>query len=367
MDVTKTHLFKEHKHTSPLISCRFSPDGKTVYFGAEDFSVWSWNIDTDTKVKFDTEAWCRSLAITMDGKTLFTGSYDGRLMWWSTESAEPKPIRAIDAHTGWLRAVDISPDDTHIASVGDDRIVRLWNIADGKLIQELKPLDDAAVAANAVAEAAAAPKEDPAAKEDKAKKPAPKRLTLRHESFIYNVAFHPNGTTLVTGDLMGKVIDWDLESGTPVRAFEAKSLSKYDTGFRAQIGGFRTLQFNHDATKLYGSGITNVSNAFAGVGNPSVVEFDWKAGTQLLEYLSKPKLQGVAWGAAIHSNGTIIGAHGGSGGSLMFWEPAKTEPVHQLKLKQNARDLDLHEASESLAVACTDNHIRVYRMSPKTA
>ena len=56
-----------------------------------------------------------------------------------------------------------------------------------------------------------------------------------------------------------------------------------------------------DGKRLACSGITNVTNAFAGVGNPSVVEFDWEAGKQRVAYLSKGKLRGVAWGAAFLS------------------------------------------------------------------
>ena len=39
IDVTKTHVAKELKHDSPIISCRFDPTGKYVFFGAQDFKV----------------------------------------------------------------------------------------------------------------------------------------------------------------------------------------------------------------------------------------------------------------------------------------------------------------------------------------
>ena len=81
------------------------------------------------------------------------------------------------------------------------------------------------------------------------------------------------------------------------------------------------MTFDKDGKWLACSGITNVSNAFAGVGNPSVVVFDWKEGKQKIEHLSKGKLRGVAWGVAIHSDGTRIAATGGSGGYLLFWKP----------------------------------------------
>ena len=46
----------------------------------------------------------------------------------------------------------------------------------------------------------------------------------------------------------------------------------------ADHGGARGMAFAADGSKLACSGITNVSNAFAGVGNPAVVLIDWKSG-----------------------------------------------------------------------------------------
>ena len=37
--------------------------------------------------------------------------------------------------------------------------------------------------------------------------------------------------------------------------------------------------------------------SFAGVGNPSVVQFDWESGKPLIEHLSKGKIRGTAWGS----------------------------------------------------------------------
>ena len=336
IDYTKTHVELDHKHDSPLLSCRCSRTKNVVFFGAEDYSVWRWDWGQDKKVTLPTDAWVRGIAISPDDQTVITGGFDGRLIWWPAHAEQPAATHTIEAHDGWARAVDISPDGKLVASVGNDHVVRIWDFATAKLVKELSG--------------------------DESKEDA-----IAHRSHVYNVVFHPNGKSLVTGDLMGQLIEWDLESSAAKRVWTAETLSKYDKGFRAQIGGFRTLRFNADGSKLFASGITNVTNAFAGVGNPSIVEFNWADNKQLVEYLSKPQLQGVAWGMVLHPDGPIIGAHGGSGGSLMFWKPGEAESAHQLKLPQNARDLDLVHDHERLAVACSDGHLRVCLMNPKKA
>lgn len=334
MDYKQTHIEKTHKHDSPLISCRFDPSGENVFFAAEDFKVWRWNLQSDEKVAFDPDAWVRGLSFSKDGQQLITGGYDGRVLVWPVAGATPEPVLEIDAHKGWVRGVAVSPDGTTIASVGNDLVVRLWKIADGSLQAEF--------AGNADDEKA-----------------------IAHRSHVYNVTFHPGGESLVTGDLMGQLIEWNIADGKAKRSWTAESLSKYDKGFRAQIGGFRTLQFNAEGTRLFASGITAVTNAFAGIGNPSIVEFNWEDNKQLVEYLSKPKLQGVAWGAALHPDNVLVGAHGGSNGNLMFWKLGESEAAYQFKLPQNARDLDMHPDGLRLAVACSDRKLQICRMDKK--
>ncbi|MEQ9407798.1 MAG: hypothetical protein RIK87_08720 [Fuerstiella sp.] len=327
MDVTQTHVAFDLAHDSPLLSCRFSPDGRYVFAGSQDYSVCRFEIATGNKTIVPTEAWVRALAFSGDGSTLVTGGYDGRLMWWPVagDDATATAVRSVDAHEGWIRAIAVSPDGSLLASVGNDLTVRLWNMSDGQLVRELSG----------------------------------------HTSHVYNVAFHPSGADLATGDLMCSLIHWDVATGKQVRTWKAESLQKYDKTFVATIGGFRGMTFTTDGSRILCSGITNVSNAFAGVGNPSVVAFDWASGEQKIEHLSKGKIRGVAWGVVAHPDGTVIGATGGSGGFLLFWKPDEAEEFHNVKLKDVARDLDLSPDGLHLATPHFNGHVYVSRMDRK--
>ncbi len=323
MDVTKTHVAHDLAHSSPLISCRFDRDGKFVFTGAQDYSIWRFDTKSGEKTELaETGSWVRGMAFTRDGTTMVSAGYDGRLIWWPVADKKPAPIRAVEAHHGWIRAVSISPDDSLLASVGNDLVVRLWEMGSGKLVREMHG----------------------------------------HQSHIYNVLFHPGGERLASGDLKCNLIDWDVATGKQLRIWSAESLQKYDKTFRAVIGGFRGMSFSGDGKHLACSGITNVTNAFAGVGNPSVVVFDWETGKQQIEHLSRGKLSGVAWGVAMHPNGTRIAAVGGRGGYLLFWKPTNGEDFHRVKLKNDARDLDLSSDGLHLATAHYDGHVRISRM-----
>lgn len=326
MDVTKTHISHDLVHKGPLISCRFDPSGKYVFAGSEDYSVWRFEIATGKKTQLpQVESWVRGIAFDHKGTTLVTAGYDGRLIWWPVAGEKPEPIRIVEAHKGWIRAIAVSPDDSLLASVGNDLVVRLWNMQDGTLVREM----------------------------------------TGHASHIYNVVFHPDGKHIATGDLMCNLMHWDVTTGKQLRTWKAPSLQKYDKTFIATIGGFRGMAFSPDGKYVACSGITNVSNAFAGIGNPSVVVFDWKTGKQQIEHLSKAKLRGVAWGVAIHPDGTRIAASGGSGGYVLFWKADQAEEIHQLNLKNTARDLDLSSDGLHVATAHHDGHVRICKMEAK--
>ncbi|GMT09304.1 hypothetical protein PFISCL1PPCAC_601, partial [Pristionchus fissidentatus] len=44
-----------------------------------------------------------------------------------------KLYRVISGHTGWVRAVDVEPENQWFASGGGDRIIKIWDLATGKL------------------------------------------------------------------------------------------------------------------------------------------------------------------------------------------------------------------------------------------
>ncbi len=327
LDHTKTHVAKDHKHNSPLISCRFDPSGRYVFFGAQDSKVWRWEWAGDKKIELSGhDSWVRAIAFTPDGATILTGGYDGRLIWWPVGDEQPTPARTIEAHQGWVRSVAVSPDGTLVASTGNDNLVKLWNASDGTLLHELSG----------------------------------------HERYVYNVAFHPDGKDLVSGDLMGNLVHWEVATGKQVRKFEAKSLHKYDTTFKADIGGLRGLTFDQTGKRLAGSGITNVTNAFAGVGNPAITVFDWESTKETIQHVSKDKLKGAAWNLALHPDGTVIGiSGGGSGGFLLFWKEDQKEEFHKFKLPNTARDMDLSSDGLHLATAHYDKRLRICKMADK--
>ena len=328
IDPAAVHAGPEWKHSRPLTACRFDPTGKYLFTGAEDNLVVRWDIATGTAMPLAAhDSWVRAIAFSPAGDTIYTGGYDGRLIWWPAAAEKPEPTRKIEpAHQGWIRALAVNTDGTRIASCGNDNLVKLWDAAEGKLVHDLSG----------------------------------------HQSHVYNVAFHPTDGTLVSCDLKGNLKHWNVAEGKLVRDLAATALYKYDTTFRADIGGARGIAFDKSGKQLAVSGITNVSNAFAGIGNPAVVVLDWEGGQPAVQYEAKEKVNGVAWGVRHHADDFWIGlAGGGGGGWLYFWKEKTPQEFFQFKLPDNGRDLDLSPDGLRVSVAHAGGNLRLYNLHAK--
>lgn len=325
----KTHVAKELVHKAPLTACRFDPSGRFVFAASEDRSIQRWEIDSGKQASLTGhDGWVFALGFTPDGQTSLTGGCDGVLKWWPTADESPAPLRSIEAHRGWIRSIAVSPDGALIATCGNDRRVRLWSAADGTHVLDLPG----------------------------------------HERPVYRVAFTPGGKTLLSADLKGVLIEWDIKPGKEARRLDAAKLYAYNGGQQVDYGGVRDLSFSADGGKLACSGLIEASNPLGAVSNPAVVLFNWNEGKEALLQRPKEDLKGVAWGVRFHPAGFLVAVSGGtSGGFLLFWKPDQVNEFFKLGLPNTGRDLDLHPDGLRLAVAHHDGKLRVYAMQPKPA
>jgi len=355
IDVEKTHVHWEYTHKRPLTACCWDPKDRFVYLGSEENGIH--RVDLQTKVAVPMvgphDSWVRAIGTSPDGQFVYSGGYDGRLIWWPAGGEMPEPIRTVDAHQGWIRALAVSSDGRQIATCGNDLVVRLWDSESGALIQSFSG----------------------------------------HQWHVYNVAFSPAGDTLASCDLRGHVKFWNprfTSTSSPAETLsvpaaaqeptstnqlgllreipQVEALYKYDTTFRADIGGARCMAFARDGNQLAVGGVTNVTNAFAGVGDTVIVLVDVAEGKVLLQLSAKEKVRGTAWGISQHPAGFWIGlAAGGGGGWLYFWQRDNAEEFFKLKLKSDGRGMAMSPEGSKVAVAHADSLLRIYGLYAEPA
>jgi WD40 repeat protein len=257
-----------------------------------------------------------------------SGGCDGKLCWWETAATEAKPIRSIAAHAGWVRTLDASPDGTMVATGGNDNMVRLWSMGDGKLVREMPG----------------------------------------HEAHVYSVLFHPTGQFLMSGDLKGELKQWDVASGKSVHSFDAKALHTYEGGQRVDYGGVRAQALSADNKFLAAGGLYKATNPLGAVNEPLVLLFEWDsqklAKQQTIDGITGGAISRVRW----LGDGSLMASCGGvSGGYLLFWKPDAEKAYHKFQLPALARDMDVHPDGLQVATAHADKQLRITRLAAKTA
>jgi WD40 repeat protein len=146
-----------------------------------------------------------SLALSSDGATLATGSYDQKIKLWDVTTG--KELKTLSGHNGCVYALAFRPDSKILASASADRTVKLWDVASGE-----------------------------------------RRETLA-QSFkeVYAVAFSPDGRHLFAGGADNRIRVWEI-SETAAETTNPILLSKF-----AHEGAILGLAFSTDGKTLISS------------------------------------------------------------------------------------------------------------------
>ena len=174
-------------HSAPLNKILFTPDGREVITVAADKTIRVWDTASGETVRVlrlpigpAEEGRLDSADLSKDGRTLAVarrGAREDDTTIYLITLASGRIERVIPARTHGIKSLALSPDGKWLATGGDDRVVRLWEVASGKCVHEL-----------------------PAAK---------KKLRGR----ITGLAFSPDSKHLLTGYLKWAGV-WNVATGT---------------------------------------------------------------------------------------------------------------------------------------------------------
>ncbi|MBV8882271.1 MAG: WD40 repeat domain-containing protein [Planctomycetaceae bacterium] len=175
----------------------FSPDGSLIASGgAKDSIIRLWNVVQARHERpigtYGSTIFC--LGFSRDGAFLFAGSEDGKLRAINLGSG--LSVFDTPAHAGGVRTLAVGPDGKTLLTGGVDKVARLWEFGDNKLIE---------------------------------------RRTFRgHTDMILGAAFLDGGKFVATASPDGTVRSWDTTLGTA-----AKTLWRGKGGARSVACGPR--------------------------------------------------------------------------------------------------------------------------------
>ncbi len=111
-------------HGGPVRAVAVTGDGATVLSGSFDSSAIRWSLRRNAAeqvLRFHDSA---VNAAAVLGERFVTGGEDGRIAIWSAGNSAPD--RVLEGHQGPVAALAVAPDGVTLASASWDRTVRLW-------------------------------------------------------------------------------------------------------------------------------------------------------------------------------------------------------------------------------------------------
>ncbi|TWT98668.1 WD40 repeat domain-containing serine/threonine protein kinase [Stieleria varia] len=195
-------------HRGIVWMVRYHPTRPIVATSGDDGFVKLWDRETFEPIsQWRATNAVRNIAFSPNGERLVAGDRDGKITVLDIDKGEP--VVQV-TQPGSIFGVDYSADGNLIATVGSDKIVRIW---DAENLSE-------------------------------------RQTMAGHPGPIYNVAFAPTGSTLATVGWGKSVILWNTETGTEKQTLTGSEGDVWSAGF-CTTGGHLVTASQDSTAKIW--------------------------------------------------------------------------------------------------------------------
>ena len=213
-------------HADWVTSVAFSLDGKQLATGTYEAALlWNAGDYKQDPLTLKTRGFVRSVAFSPDGKQLVTGSYQTVTLW---DLETRQPAAKLEGHRGYVTGAAFSADGKWLVTSSEDETARVWDLAEKKEKLVLRghsyPVHAVAISPDGKLIATAAGDETRVTRPGEVKlwdaSTGELKQTLpEHARMATAVAFSPKGKLLASASLDETVKLWDLAAGKELPSF----------------------------------------------------------------------------------------------------------------------------------------------------
>lgn len=223
---TWTNIATLTGHLSPVWTVAISPDGQTIASGSFDNTLKLWNLETGELINSSLGHSKPVLSVTFspNGQILASASVDNTIKLW--DFTNKSIIRTISGNLDSVVSISIaiSPDGESIACGSDDRTIKIWQLNSGKLLHSLKDLRGFNyVAISPDGKILAGGSSDDTIKIWHFHTGTLINTLIGHFRDVNALAFSPDGQLLASGSSDHTIKVWDVHRGKLIRNINAHS------------------------------------------------------------------------------------------------------------------------------------------------
>jgi len=297
-------------HKKPVSSVVFNQDGSLIATGSTDGSVKLWETNTGKQIKaiIKHPHPITSISFNPNGKLLAVGLESGVIALWDINYKER--IRTINGHEGKIYSLRFNKDGSVLASGSEDKTVKLWDMKSGN---ELKTFRD-------------------------------------HTGPVYSLAFSPDGKNLASCSAGGSVRIWEISSGNSIQTLR-----------EASGKAVHSISYSPDSKTIASGSADGSVRLWDVITGTERISLVCSSVTRRNEIGQKGSI-GTDDCLSISPDGRLL-ASGSTDGTLMVWEIASGSIVNQQKPHQGSiNSVIFSPDGKSLATTGDDGIVKFWKI-----